>query len=94
MISLHARDSNEVASASSFDVLLGDPAVRLMIFSGIAIPERRVNDDDHLYYRRLAHRLVTGQPTVTASAVPSAPFPAEPIRSVWTLPVVRPRCAG
>jgi hypothetical protein len=49
MIILHASDPSQVASASSFEVLLGDPAVRLMIFSGIAIPERHVNDDGHLY---------------------------------------------
>jgi hypothetical protein len=46
---LHANNPNEVVSASSFEVLLGDPAVRLMIFSGIACPEFRVNDDDHIY---------------------------------------------
>lgn len=49
MPTLHANNSNEVASASSIEVLLGDPAVRLMIFSGIAIPELRVNDDEHVY---------------------------------------------
>lgn len=49
MVVLHANNPNEVASASSFEVLLGDPAVRLMIFSGIAQPELRVNDDDKIY---------------------------------------------
>jgi hypothetical protein len=49
MLTLHANNTNEVVSADSFEVLLGDPAVRLMIFSGIAVPEVRVNDDEHIY---------------------------------------------
>ena len=49
MVTLHANNSNEVTSASSLEVLLSDPAVRLMIFSGIAMPELRVNDDDRTY---------------------------------------------
>lgn len=49
MITLHTANSNEVASVTSFEVLLGEPAARLIIFSGIAIPERHVNDDEHLY---------------------------------------------
>jgi hypothetical protein len=54
---LHAVNPNEVASASSFEVLLGDPAVRLMIFSGIAIPERHVNDDDRIYRDEIVVKL-------------------------------------
>jgi hypothetical protein len=49
MVTLHASNPNEVVSASSFEVLLGDPGVRLIIFSGIAQPELRVNDDEKIY---------------------------------------------
>jgi hypothetical protein len=67
MIVMHVSDPQQVASASSFEVLLGDPAVRLMIFSGIAIPERHVNDDDHTYPDTLIVKLgVSVSEVVTA----------------------------
>jgi hypothetical protein len=57
MPTLHASNPNEVASATSLEVLLSDPAVRLMIFSGVAIPELRVNDDDKIYPDEVVVRL-------------------------------------
>ncbi len=45
-ISLSALDPSQVASASQFEVLVGDPAQRLLIMSGIAVPEFWTNHDE------------------------------------------------
>lgn len=45
-IVLHANDPLQVASASSIEALIGEPAKRLMIFSGIAIPNFWTNHDE------------------------------------------------
>jgi len=37
-ITLHADNPAEVSSPSFFECLVGDPAKKLVIFSGIAIP--------------------------------------------------------
>ena len=57
MLELHASNPAEVSSASSIVVALNDPATSLMIFSGIAVPELRVNDDDKVYPGELLVRL-------------------------------------
>jgi hypothetical protein len=57
VITLHANNPDEVVSASSFEVLLGEPAVLLMIFSGIARPAIRINDDDHVYHDEVIVKL-------------------------------------
>jgi hypothetical protein len=54
---LSVLDNNQVAGASSFEVVVGAPAQRLVIFSGIAIPEWRVNDDDRAYDNEIIVRL-------------------------------------
>lgn len=38
-IILSALDPNQVASATRFEVLLGEPAQRLIILSGVAVPK-------------------------------------------------------
>jgi hypothetical protein len=45
-IVLHASDPAQVASASSLEALIGEPAKRLFIFSGIAIPNFWTNHDE------------------------------------------------
>jgi len=57
MPTLHANNPSEVVSTPPLEVLLSDPAVRLMIFSGIAIPELGVNDDDRIYPDEVVVRL-------------------------------------
>lgn len=46
---LHAGDSSQVPSSSSFEVLLGDPTLTLIILSGVASPELNVDDDSNIY---------------------------------------------
>jgi len=45
-IILSASDPNQVASATSFEALVGEPAERLLVMSGIAIPEFWTNHDE------------------------------------------------
>jgi len=45
-IVLSVLDPNQVAAPSMFDVLVGEPAQRLAIFSGIAIPNFWTNHDE------------------------------------------------
>jgi hypothetical protein len=45
-IVLSALDPKQVASASQFEALVGEPAQRLLIMSGIAIPEFWTNHDE------------------------------------------------
>jgi hypothetical protein len=47
-IILSALDPKQVASPSSFDVLIGEPARQLIILSGIAIPEFWTNHDEEV----------------------------------------------
>ncbi len=48
-IVLQANNADEVASASSLQVLIGEPSRRLIIMSGIARPLININDDGHIY---------------------------------------------
>ena len=45
-ITLSALDPKQVASATNFEVHLGEPATRLLILSGIAVPEFWTNHDE------------------------------------------------
>jgi hypothetical protein len=45
-IQLSVLDPKQVAAPSMFEALIGEPAVRLAIFSGIAIPEFWTNHDE------------------------------------------------
>ena len=54
---LNANDPNQVASASAMEVLLGEPAQRLMIFSGIAIPDFWTNHDEEVKQGEIVVRL-------------------------------------
>lgn len=49
VITLQTGDSNQVPSASSFEALLGDPTLTLVIFSGIAAPAISIDDDSTIY---------------------------------------------
>ena len=49
MISLDANDTGQVSSARVIEADLGQANRKMMIFSGIAIPQWTVNDDDHTY---------------------------------------------
>lgn len=49
MINLDANNPSQVSGARILDVDLGQANRRLMIFSGIAIPQWSVNDDEHTY---------------------------------------------
>ena len=49
VITLTKNTPGQLVSASSFDVLIGEPNRRLIIFSGIACPEIHVNDDENVY---------------------------------------------
>jgi hypothetical protein len=48
MITLSATDDEQVASATRMEVLLGEPAKRLLIFSGVAIPDFWTNHDEEV----------------------------------------------
>ena len=56
-IILSALDPNQVASATQFEVLLGEPAQRLIILSGIAIPEFWTNHDEEVNQTEILVRL-------------------------------------
>ena len=56
-ITLHASNPAEVATASFFESFVGDPAKRLLIFSGIAIPSIKVNHDEDIYPHEVIVRL-------------------------------------
>jgi hypothetical protein len=56
-ITLHADIDHEVATPSFFESFVGDPAKRLMIFSGIAIPSIKVNHDEDIYQNEVVVRL-------------------------------------
>lgn len=56
-ITLSALDPKQVASATSFEVLLGEPAVRLLILSGIAVPEFWTNHDEETNQQEILVRL-------------------------------------
>ncbi|GJG94056.1 hypothetical protein [Cupriavidus pauculus] len=56
-IVLSALDPKQVASATQFEVLLGEPAQRLLIMSGIAIPEFRTNHDEEVNQQEIVVRL-------------------------------------
>jgi hypothetical protein len=47
-IHLSVLDPKQVSSPSSFEVHIGEPARRLMVFSGIAIPEFWTNHDEEV----------------------------------------------
>ncbi len=57
LIVLHAGNPAEVVSASSFEVLLGEPARRVIIFSGLAKPGIRVNHDEEAYQNEVLVKL-------------------------------------
>lgn len=56
-ITLSALDPKQVASATNFEVLLGEPATRLMIMSGIAVPEFWTNHDEEVSQQEILVRL-------------------------------------
>jgi hypothetical protein len=56
-ITLSVTDPNQVTSASSFEVLVGEPGQRLIILSGIAIPEFWTNHDEELHQDDIEVRL-------------------------------------
>lgn len=56
-IILSALNPAQVASASSFEVLVGEPAQRLLIMSGIAVPEFRTNHDEEVAQAEIIVRL-------------------------------------
>jgi hypothetical protein len=59
-IVLSALDPKQVASATQFEVLLGDPdARRLLIMSGIAVPEFWTNHDEETSQQEILVRLGT-----------------------------------
>jgi hypothetical protein len=57
LIILNASNADQVASASTLEVLLGEPSRRMMIFSGIARPEIRVNNDEETYSNEVIVKL-------------------------------------
>lgn len=57
MIVLHANDPAQVVSAKSFEVLLGEPARRVIVFSGLAKPDIRVNHDSQAYLNEVLVKL-------------------------------------
>jgi hypothetical protein len=56
-ITLSALDPKQVSSASSFEVLVGEPGQRLLILSGIAIPEFWTNHDEELHQDEIEVKL-------------------------------------
>ncbi|HUU34211.1 MAG TPA: hypothetical protein VMW48_09105 [Vicinamibacterales bacterium] len=56
-ITLSALDPKQVASATNFEVLLGEPATRLLILSGIAVPEFWTNHDEETNQQEILVRL-------------------------------------
>lgn len=56
-IVLSALDPKQVASATQFEVLLGEPAQRLLIMSGIAVPEFWTNHDEETNQQEIIVRL-------------------------------------
>lgn len=56
-IVLSALDPKQVASATQFEVLLGEPAQRLLIMSGIAVPEMWTNHDEETRQDQIIVRL-------------------------------------
>lgn len=56
-IILSVFDDRQVASVSSFEVLVGEPGQRLIIMSGIAIPEFRTNHDEEVRQDEIVVRL-------------------------------------
>lgn len=56
-ITLSALDPKQVASATNFEVLLGEPATRLLILSGIAVPEFWTNHDEETSQQEILVRL-------------------------------------
>lgn len=56
-ITLSALDPKQVASATHFEVLLGEPATRLLILSGIAVPEFWTNHDEETNQQEILVRL-------------------------------------
>lgn len=56
-IILSALDPGQVASATQFEVLVGEPSQRLLIMSGIAIPEFRTNHDEEISQQEIVVRL-------------------------------------
>jgi hypothetical protein len=56
-IVLSALDPKQVASATQFEVLLGEPAQRLLIMSGIAVPEFWTNHDEETNQQEILVRL-------------------------------------
>lgn len=47
-IVLHSGDTQQVSSASSFEVLVGEPSRQLLVMSGIAIPAFWTNHDEEV----------------------------------------------
>ena len=56
-IELSVLDPRQVASASQFEVHVGEPATRLLIMSGIAIPEFWTNHDEETSQQQIVVRL-------------------------------------
>jgi hypothetical protein len=56
-IILDAADKSKVTSATWLEAELGAPAMRLMIFSGIAAPELTIDDDDDILRDEVIVRL-------------------------------------
>jgi hypothetical protein len=67
VITLVASDPNQVPSASSLEVLLGDPSRRMMIFSGIARPQIETDDDDTIYRDEVIVKLGVNVQTIHAA---------------------------
>jgi hypothetical protein len=49
MITLDANNPNHVSGKRAIEAELGQPDRKMLIFSGIAIPDFHINDDDHNY---------------------------------------------
>jgi hypothetical protein len=54
---LHAGDPKQVSSASVIDFILGAPRKRMLVISGIAIPDADTNDDDDVGHPRVIVKL-------------------------------------
>jgi hypothetical protein len=68
-IVLHANNPAQVASASSIEALVGEPAKRLLILSGIAIPNFWTNHDEETRSDEVVVRLGVFVSSVDRSAV-------------------------
>lgn len=67
MRTLHASNPKEVSTSPPIEVLLSEPAKRVLIFSGIAMPELRVNDDGKIYNDEVLVKLGVNVASLTHS---------------------------